>query len=115
MSKKADNSGKQKWRIVVDYTRLNDVTVSDKFPIPDIEDIPDKLGKAQYFSTLDLAKGFHQILVKPEDRKKTVFSTPFGNYEFVRMLFGLENAPATFQRLINSVLRGFSNKVCVVY
>lgn len=79
VSKKLDNSGEQKWRIVIDYRKLNDVTINDKFPIPNIESILDKLGKAQYFTTLDLAKGFHQILVKPEDRKKTAFSTPFGH------------------------------------
>lgn len=62
-----------------------------------------------------MAKGFHQILVKPEDRCKTAFSTPYGHYEFVRMPFGLKNAPATFQRLINRVLRDFINKICVVY
>lgn len=113
--KKIDNSGEQKWRIVIDYRKLNDVTISDKFPIPNIESILDKLGRAQYFTSLDLAKGFHQILVKNEDRKKTAFSTPFGHYEYVRMPFGLKNAPATFQRLMNSVLRDYINKICVVY
>lgn len=113
--KKMDNSGEKKFRIVIDYRKLNDVTISDKFPIPNIENILDKLGRAQYFSTIDLAKGFHQILVKSEDRSKTAFSTPYGHYEFVRMPFGLKNAPATFQRLINYVLRDFINKICVVY
>lgn len=113
--KKADNSGKQKWRIVIDYRKLNEVTVSDKFPIPNIDNILEKLGKAQYFTTLDLAKGFHQILVKPEDRRKTAFSTPFGHYEYIRMPFGLKNAPSTFQRLMNSILRDYINKICVVY
>lgn len=113
--KKMDNSGLKKWRIVVDYRKLNEVTVDDKFPIPNIENILDKLGKAQYFTTLDLAKGFHQIMVNKEDRQKTAFSTPQGHYEYVRMPFGLKNAPATFQRLMNSVLREFINKICVVY
>lgn len=113
--KKLDNSGKQKFRIVVDYRKLNEITVSDKFPIPNIENILDKLGKANYFSTLDLAKGFHQILIEDDDQRKTAFSTPFGHYEFLRMPFGLKNAPSTFQRLINSVLREYINKICVVY
>lgn len=113
--KKVDKSGKKKWRIVIDYRALNDITVSDKFPIPNIENILEKLGRAQYFTTLDLAKGFHQILIKEEDRAKTAFSTPLGHYEFVRMPFGLKNAPATFQRLMNSVLRDYINKICVVY
>lgn len=113
--KKVDNSGEQKWRIVIDYRKLNEVTIEDKFPIPNIESIFDKLGRAQYFTTLDLAKGFHQILVDEKDRPKTAFSTPQGHYEFVRMPFGLKNAPATFQRMINHVLRDQINKTCVVY
>lgn len=103
--KKIDNSGIQKWRIVIDYRKVNAMSVDDKFPIPNIDGILDKLGKAQYFSTLDHAKGFHQINVKKEDQCKTAFSTPFGHYEYVRMPFGLKNAPSTFQRMMNSVLR----------
>lgn len=113
--KKIDNSGVQKWRIVIDYRRLNENTISDKFPIPNIDGILDKLGKAQYFSTIDLAKGFHQILMNENDMEKTAFSTPFGHYEFVRMPFGLKNAPSTFQRLMNHVLRYHINRICVVY
>lgn len=113
--KKIDNSGEQKWRIVVDYRKLNDVTTDDRFPIPNIEDIFSKLGNAQYFSTLGLAKGFHQIPISPKDRHKTAFSTASGHYEFTRMPFGLKNAPASFQRIINEVLSDYINKICVVY
>lgn len=113
--KKIDNSGLKKWRLVIDYRKLNEHTVDDKFPIPNLNSLLDKLGKSQYFTTLDLAKGFHQILVKEEDRKKTAFSTPFGHYEFIRMPFGLKNAPSTFQRMMNTVLRDYINKICVVY
>lgn len=73
-----------------------------QFPILNIDNILDKLGRAQYFTTLDLAKGFHQILVSEEDRKKTAFSTPFDHYEYIRMPFGLKNAPSTFQSLMKS-------------
>lgn len=113
--KKLDNSGEQKWRVVVDYRKLNEITVDDKFPIPNVESLFDKLGRSQYFSTIDLAKGFHQILVDEKDRMKTAFSTPQGHFEFKRMPFGLKNAPATFQRMINYVLQEFINKICVVY
>lgn len=113
--KKMDNSGKRKYRIVVDYRKLNEFTTDDKFPLPNIDSILDKLGKAQYFTTIDLAKGYHQILIKKEDRHKTAFVTPHGLYEFIRMPFGLKNAPATFQRLMNQILRDYINKTCVVY
>lgn len=113
--KKKDNSGIQKYRIVVDYRKLNEITIDDKYPLPNIDSILDKLGKAQYFSSLDLAKGYHQILIAEKDIEKTAFITPSGLYEFVRMPFGLKNAPATFQRLINEILREYINKICVVY
>lgn len=113
--KKLDNTGEQKWRIVVDYRKLNDVTIEDKFPIPNMEDLFSKLGNSQYFTTLDLAKGFHQIPILTEDRHKTAFSTSTGHYEFTRMPFGLKNAPASFQRMMNEVLHDFINNICVVY
>ncbi|GBP04513.1 Retrovirus-related Pol polyprotein from transposon 17.6 [Eumeta japonica] len=113
--KKLDNSGERKYRIVVDYRKLNEITIDDKFPLPNIDSILDKLGRAQYFTTLDLAKGYHQILIEEKDREKTAFVTPHGLYEFIRMPFGLKNAPATFQRLMNETLRDYINKTCVVY
>lgn len=113
--KKLDASGKRKWRLVVDYRKLNNETINDKYPIPNINDILDKLGRCQYFSTLDLASGFHQIEVNPEDVEKTAFSVENGHYEFVRMPFGLKNAPSTFQRVMDNVLRGLQNQSCIVY
>lgn len=113
--KKIDASGKRKWRIVIDYRKLNDVTVGAVFPLPRIEEILDQLGHSIYFTTLDLASGFHQIPMRKEDQQKTAFSTPLGHYEFTRMPFGLKNAPATFQRLMNSVLSGLQGLQCFVY
>lgn len=113
--KKMDASGKRKIRVVVDYRKLNDKTKSDKFPIPKIEEILDNLGQCAYFTTLDLKAGFHQILMDPRDREKTAFSTDLGHYEFIRMPFGLKNAPATFQRLMNIVLDGLLGHKCFVY
>ena len=113
--KKKDNSGKKKWRMVIDYRKLNEKTIDDRYPIPDITDILDKLGKANYFSTLDLSSGFHQIEVDPRDIQKTAFSVENGHYEFLRMPFGLKNAPSTFQRAMDNILREFVGKFCLVY
>ena len=113
--KKMDASGEKRWRIVVDYRKLNEVSVGDAYPLPNINEILDQLGKARYFSTLDLASGFHQIPLKREDREKTAFSCPYGHFEFVRTPFGLKGAPPTFQRLMNTVLSGLQGIKCFIY
>lgn len=103
--KKQDASVQTKWRIVVDYRKLNDKTIDEKYSLPNITDILDSLGKAKYVSALDCYSGFHSIKIKPEDAHKTAFSTDLGHYQFNRMSFGFKNAPATYQRLMNTVLR----------
>jgi hypothetical protein len=113
--KKADASGVRKWRIVVDFRKLNNVTVGDSFPIPVISEILDALGNSQYFSTIDCANGFHQILARAEDRPKTAFSTSLGHYEYKKMPFGLKGAPSTFIRLMTNVLSGLQGIKCLVY
>ena len=113
--KKSDASGIKKWRIVVDYRKLNEKTIDDRYPIPNIEDILDKLGKCNYFTTLDLASGFHQIEMNKNSIQKTAFNVENGHYEYLRMPFGLKNAPATFQRVMDHVLRDLQNKICLVY
>lgn len=115
IAKKMDASGKKKHRIVVDLRRLNDKTPQDNYPIPNITDILDQLGKARYFSAFDLASGFHQIGLDEGSRHKTAFSTPQGHYQFRRMPFGLKNAPATFQRMMDQALRGLIGKGTFVY
>ncbi|WP_253302428.1 reverse transcriptase domain-containing protein [Wolbachia endosymbiont of Psylliodes chrysocephala] len=115
VEKRQDASKKRKYRLVLDYRKLNEKTVDDKYPLPNINDILDKLGKSQYFSTLDLANGFHQIQMDENDIQKTAFSTEHGHYEFTRMPFGLKNAPSTFQRVMDNILRGLQNETCLVY
>ena len=113
--KKLDAAGKRKWRICVDFRKLNDITVGDSFPIPNIQDILNKLGRARYFSALHCASGYWQIPLADEDRPKTAFSIPTCHYEYLRMPFGLKSAPSTFQRLMNNVLMGLIGTRCFVY
>lgn len=101
--------------MVVDFKRLNTVTIPDTYPIPDINATLASLGNAKYFTTLDLTSGFHQIHMKESDIPKTAFSTLNGKYEFLRLPFGLKNAPAIFQRMIDDILREHIGKVCYVY
>lgn len=113
--KKIDSSGQKKWRIVIDYRKLNDITIGESYPIPQINEILDQLGHSKYFSTLDLCSGFHQISITDKDTPKTAFTVPQGHFEFKRMPFGLKNAPATFQRLMNTALAGLQGIHCYVY
>ena len=113
--KKLDASGKRKWRICVYFRKLNDITVGDSFPLPNIQDILDKLGRARYFSALDRASGYWQVLLAEEDGVKTAFSTMTGHYEYLRMPFGLKSAPSTFQRFMNQVFLGLIGTRCFVY
>ena len=109
--KKKDGS----WRLCIDYRKLNSVTKKDAHPLPRIKDIFDARAGSKFFTTLDLAMGYHQIEVHPDDREKTTFSTPFGLFQYTIMPFGLATAPATFMRLMTIVSSGMLYSTCLAY
>ena len=102
-------------RFCIDYRRLNEVTVPDKYPLPRIDDVLDALSQGHYFSVIDLKSGYWQIPMHKSDAEKTAFRTYEGLYQFTVMPFGLRNAPATFQRLMDTVLSGLKWKGLLVY
>ena len=103
------------YRCCVDYRRLNSVTRKDAYPLPRIDSCLDAMASAQWFSMFDLRSAYHQVLVNPEDSDKTAFICPRGMYKFRTVPFGLCNAGATFQRLMDVVMSGLHFQVCLVY
>jgi len=99
----------------VDYRRLNEGTVRDVYLLPRMDDCINFLGDAKVFSTLDFYSGYWQIPVADEDRDKTTFVCHEGAYRYIRLPFGLSNAPATFQWAIDMILGGLKWKSCLVY
>jgi hypothetical protein len=102
MVQKPDGS----WRPCGDFRRLNLVTETDTYPLPNMLDFSSRVAGCSVFSKIDLRKGYHQIPMHPADVSKTAVTTPFGLYEFLRLPFGLKNAGSTFQRLMDRVLHG---------
>ena len=109
--KKKDGSN----RFCVDYRKLNSISRKDAYPLPRIDTCLDTLSGALWYSTFDLRSGFHQVQVSPTDANKTTFVCHRGTYRFSRLPFGLCNAPATFQRLMDTVLMGLNFEICLVY
>ena len=102
-------------RLCVDYRGLNDITVKNRYPLPLISELLDRLNGARVFSKLDLKDAYYRIRLREGDEWKTAFRTKYGHFEFLVMPMGLTNSPATFQSYINRALRGYIDDFCVVY
>ncbi|KAJ9515191.1 hypothetical protein QJQ45_002321 [Haematococcus lacustris] len=102
-------------RMCIDYRQLNKLTLRDQHPLPRIDDLFDRLSGCSVFSSLDLQAGYHQIRITPEDVPKTAFRTPEGHFQFKVLSFGLTNAPATFERVMNDAFAPVLGKCALVY
>ena len=102
-------------RLCVDYRRLNDITIKNRYPLPNIAELQDRLCNAKVFTKLDLKGAYNLIRMKEGDEWKTAFRTRYGHFEYLVMPFGLTNAPATCQELINNVLRKYLDRSVIAY
>jgi len=103
------------WRVCIDYRLLNKYTISDKYPLPRIQDLLRAIQGSKFFIALDLCAGYWQILMEDKSKDKTGFRTPRGLKQFKVMPFGLKNAPATFQRMMDEIFGDLYWKGVLVY
>jgi hypothetical protein len=102
-------------RMCIDYRALNKITIKNKYPLPRIEELLDRLRQASIFSKIDLRSGYHQLRINDTDTDKTTFVTRYGSYKFLVMPFGLTNAPSVFMQLMNSVLAEYIDEFVIVF
>jgi hypothetical protein len=103
------------WHFCVDYRKLNDMTIKNRFSMPVVEEILDELVGTKFFSSLDMTLGYHQVRMGEGEEYKTAFKTHHGHYQFKVMPFGLTNAPATFQCAMNMVLAPYLRHFAMVF
>jgi len=102
-------------RLCIDYRQLNNKPVADPHPIPQIQDTLDSFAGQKWFSTLDQGKAYHQGFFHPDSRNLTAFVTPWGLFEWIRIPFGLNNAPSEFQRYMETILHDYRDEFCIPY
>ena len=111
LAKKKNNS----YRFCIDYRKVNAVTKSDAYPLPRIDELLERYQTAKWFTSMDLASGFHQVEMEESDKEKTAFICSEGLYEFNVMPFGLKNAPGTFQRMMDKILKEYIGDFVEIY
>jgi hypothetical protein len=101
--------------LCIDFRQLNKYTIKNKYPLPRIDDLFDKIRGENIISNIDLRVGYHQVRIKEEDIHKTTFMTRYGHYEFVVVPFVLTNAPVVFMCLMNAIFRNYLDKFFIVF